>query len=74
MTRVPDAVDCDTCGADARRVVTAVGVRADTTATALIDATRATAERPAVVGGVPGRSSAPRRVSTDPRHRRLPRP
>ncbi|MGZ8178390.1 FmdB family zinc ribbon protein [Williamsia sp. SKLECPSW1] len=74
MSRVPAEIDCATCSSPARRVVTGVGVGSDPTATRLLDATAATAERPAVVGNVPGRRAAPRRVSTDPRHRRLPRP
>ncbi|MEH3154120.1 MAG: zinc ribbon domain-containing protein [Gordonia paraffinivorans] len=74
MAAVPDEIDCATCGAAARRVITTVAAGADPTATRLLDATGATADRPAVVSAIPGRTRPARRVTTDPRHRRLPRP
>jgi putative FmdB family regulatory protein len=74
MTSVPDEIDCATCAGRARRVITSVAAGADPATTRLLDATRATADRPAVVSAVPGRGRPARRVTTDPRHRRLPRP
>jgi putative FmdB family regulatory protein len=74
MVAVPDEIDCATCGAPARRVITTVAAGADPLATRLLDATGATADRPAVVSSIPGRGRPARRVTTDPRHRRLPRP
>ncbi|WP_299573253.1 zinc ribbon domain-containing protein [uncultured Williamsia sp.] len=74
MAAVPDEIDCATCGAPARRVITTVATGADPGTTRLLDATRATADRPAVVSAIPGRTAPVRRVTTDPRHRRLPRP
>ncbi|MCA0158099.1 zinc ribbon domain-containing protein [Tsukamurella sp. M9C] len=75
MRDVPDATACR-CGDPAPRGVTAPQIgRADRGAMRLLDATKATAERPAVVGSPagaprPGRGPAP----SDPRHARLPRP
>jgi len=77
MATVPDAGPCPSCGASARRIITAPALgRGGSTAMRLIDATSATADTPAVVSGVaPGRSTRPPRpVSRDPRHQKLPRP
>ncbi|WP_261624032.1 FmdB family zinc ribbon protein [Nesterenkonia marinintestina] len=74
MSSVPDALDCPTCAQDSPRVISAVGLsRAGSPAARTIDAAARTASEPPVVTGAPGRPrSAP--VTTDPRHRRLPRP
>ena len=74
MSAVPDEIDCATCSASARRIITTVAAGADPATTRLLDATRATADRPGVVSAIPGRAGPARRVTTDPRHRRLPRP
>ena len=77
MSAIPDGIDCPGCGSIARRRIAAIPIGAGgSTAMRLQDATRATADTPRVVSGVPTSGNATRRrsVSTDPRHRRLPRP
>ena len=75
MSTVPQATACR-CGASARRGITAPRLGSGASgAMRLLDATKATAERPAVVGAPAGRprttgAAAP----SDPRHARLPRP
>lgn len=76
MASVPDVADCPGCATEARRIVgsPALGV-GNSAGMRLQDATRATADRPQVVSSLPPRGA--RRatpVSTDPRHRKLPRP
>lgn len=76
IAEVPAVLNCPECADSARRVITApaLGV-GDSPAMRLHDATAATADRPAVVSAVPGSARAARRpVTTDPRHRKLPRP
>ena len=75
MSEVPAATACR-CGAPARRGITAPRLGSGASgAMKLLDATKATAERPAVVGapaGTPrtGGGGAP----SNPLHARLPRP
>lgn len=72
MSDVPDATACR-CGAPSKRGVTAPQLgRGASTAMRLLDATKATADRPAVVTATPGRSGSSARQ--EPRHARLPRP
>ncbi|MGE2691985.1 zinc ribbon domain-containing protein [Mycolicibacterium pulveris] len=74
MLSRPDVVECPQCLGEARRrIATPHLARADSTAMALHDATRATADRPAVVTAPP---PPPRRqkFTTNPLHRKLPRP
>ncbi|MEN4399475.1 zinc ribbon domain-containing protein [Mycolicibacterium senegalense] len=74
MNARPDAIDCPSCGAPARRMISSPNLsRADTSAMALQDATRATADRPAVTSGPPpgGRRQI---VTANPLHQKLPRP
>lgn len=74
MDSRPDEVDCPTCLAPARRMISAPHLgRSGGAAMALHDATRATAERPAVVSSPTPRTSG-RPVSTNPLHQKLPRP
>lgn len=75
MASIPDEVDCAACGRTARRTIASprLGV-GNTTAMRLQDATRATADTPAVVSSLPGPSRRPTPVTTNPLHRRLPRP
>ncbi|MEV4635179.1 zinc ribbon domain-containing protein [Rhodococcus coprophilus] len=71
----PDAA-CPSCAGASRRAVTAPRLGyGRTTAMRLLDSTARTASEPAVVSGsIPGRPrTPPRPVSTDPRHRMLPR-
>ncbi|MCP2175357.1 FmdB family zinc ribbon protein [Williamsia maris] len=77
MSTVPDGIDCPGCGSTARRRITPVPIGVGASAAMrLQDATRATADAPRVVSGVPASGGSARRrpVSADPRHRRLPRP
>jgi putative FmdB family regulatory protein len=70
----PDVVGCPDCGGAARRMIAAPRLAgAGKTAMALHDATRATADRPAVVA-TPGPATRRRPVSANPLHRKLPRP
>ncbi|MGV9673136.1 MULTISPECIES: FmdB family zinc ribbon protein [unclassified Gordonia (in: high G+C Gram-positive bacteria)] len=75
MASVPDAVDCAHCGGVASRIIgsPALGV-GNTAAMRLQDTTRASADRPAVVSAVPRRGRGTTPISTNPMHRRLPRP
>ncbi|MUL65648.1 hypothetical protein BOO86_14310 [Mycobacterium sp. CBMA 234] len=74
MAVVPDAAECPGCRQQARRRIgaPALGTGA-TTAMRLQDATRATADKPGVVRSLP-QNARPTRVSTNPLHRKLPRP
>lgn len=70
----PDVVDCPDCGGAARRMMAAPHLGgAGAAAMALHDATRATADRPAVVTAPPPATHR-RPVSANPLHRKLPRP
>ncbi|TWS20241.1 zinc ribbon domain-containing protein [Tsukamurella asaccharolytica] len=75
MREVPAATACR-CGSPARRGITAPRLGSGaSSAMKLLDATRATAERPAVVGAPAGRArhaGAP--APSNPLHARLPRP
>ncbi|MDL9946949.1 zinc ribbon domain-containing protein [Gordonia sp. ABSL11-1] len=75
MADIPDAASCPECGHDARRVIgsPALGV-GDSPAMRLHDATRSTADSPTVVTSVPGQRRKITRVSSNPLHRKLPRP
>lgn len=75
MRDVAETTACPRCAKVARRRWTtpatqlvATGVRA------ALDAQDASRHEPQVVGAVPADPARPRRVTTDPRHRRLPRP
>ncbi|MEE3851709.1 zinc ribbon domain-containing protein [Gordonia sp. LSe1-13] len=74
MAAIPDAASCPECGADGRRVIGSPALGAgDSSAMRLQDATRASAEAPAVVSSVPGRGRRATPVSSNPLHRKLPR-
>lgn len=75
MKEKPDSIPCPGCSATAPSVFTPPHLGAgSTTAHKLMDATKKTAEAPAVVSHIPGSTRAPRPVSRDPRHAKLPRP
>lgn len=75
MAAVPDAITCPDCGHAAPRRVRAPALGAgSSTAMRLQDATRSSAEAPAVVSTVPSTARGRTPVSTNPLHRRLPRP
>jgi putative FmdB family regulatory protein len=74
MQDVTPTVACPTCGCPARRMYTAPHTRR--TAPALrraLDAQEASRHEPPVVGAIPPRTGR-RNVTTNPLHRRLPRP
>jgi hypothetical protein len=72
----PDQIACPVCGSTARYMIGSPNLRAaDSVAMALHDATRASADRPAVVSRPPGtRRQSPRPTTANPSHRALPRP
>ena len=73
----PAAPACPRCGGTGRRVWTAPRLSsADPRRMALLDATKATADRPAVVDAVPPRTGSRRTVSarSNPMLAKLPRP
>lgn len=76
MAELSDDVDCPECGARAARAFGLPGLRGlDDGLRRGLDAAERSADAPQVVSALPGR---PRRratpITTDPRHRRLPRP
>jgi putative FmdB family regulatory protein len=69
----PDVVECPTCRGAARRTIAAPHLgRGGSTAMALQDATRATADRPAVVTA-PSGAGRRQKITTNPLHQTLPR-
>jgi putative FmdB family regulatory protein len=75
MARAGDTALCPGCGAPARRLFGAPALRSvDPALRRALDASAASADAPPVVDRVPGRSRRATRVTTDPRHLRLPRP
>ncbi|WP_237160894.1 zinc ribbon domain-containing protein [Mycolicibacterium parafortuitum] len=74
MQSRPDEITCPTCQGRARRMIAAPNLgRSAGTAMALHDATRSTADTPGVVSAPP-RKAPGRKVTTNPLHRKLPRP
>ena len=74
MDARPEAITCPDCGARARRMIASPNLgRADKSAMALQDATRASADRPAVTTGPPP-AGRRQKVTTNPLHQKLPRP
>ncbi|WP_445271351.1 FmdB family zinc ribbon protein, partial [Streptomyces sp. DSM 41634] len=70
MSVRPDVIDCPDCRGPARRTIAAPNLgRGGSTAMALQDTTRASADRPAVVAGPPpgGRRQ---KVTTNPLHQK----
>ncbi|MGN5239039.1 MULTISPECIES: FmdB family zinc ribbon protein [unclassified Rhodococcus (in: high G+C Gram-positive bacteria)] len=76
MGDVGPSTACPSCGKQASRAITAPRLgRGASAAMRLHDATARTASDPHVVSGaLPGGARQSRPVSTDPRHRLLPRP
>lgn len=71
----PSEQGCPHCPARARRIITAPRLSlGDGRARRLLDATAATADTPAVVTGLPGRSRKPTPITRNPLHAKLPRP
>lgn len=74
MATVPESQSCPSCSAESQRMITAVGLSGVNSprARAVEQAARSAAE-PEVVRGSPRRSRRSP-VSSDPRHRNLPKP
>ncbi|KWX57492.1 hypothetical protein [Mycobacterium sp. NAZ190054] len=74
MASRPDEIDCPVCRGTARRMIAAPHLgRSGGVAMALQDATRGSADAPAVVAAPPPGASR-RKVTTNPLHQTLPRP
>jgi putative FmdB family regulatory protein len=75
MAAVPSDLGCPNCGASAKRIVgvPALGV-GRSAAMRLQDRTRATADSPDVVAGIPPTRRKGAAATDNPLHRRLPRP
>ncbi|CRZ13665.1 zinc ribbon domain-containing protein [Mycolicibacterium neworleansense] len=74
MSARPDVIDCPNCLGPARRTIAAPNLgRGGSTAMALQDATRASADHPAVTTG-PLPAGRRQKVTTNPLHQKLPRP
>lgn len=75
MRDVPDHVACPHCAADAPRRITGAALHGSSPAKRLIESTERSAHEPAVVSSLPSaRAAAPRPVSRNPLHQKLPRP
>lgn len=74
----PDTLDCPSCGQSAASMLPAIGPsKLNSPHMRVLDATNATAERPQVVNSVAGTRATQRQptaYSTNPLHRKLPRP
>lgn len=75
MSSRPDVIECPGCNSAARRLISAPNIGRGGVGMALQDATRATADRPAVVSSpTPGARRRQQKITTNPLHQKLPRP
>jgi putative FmdB family regulatory protein len=75
MSAVVTSEPCPECGGAAGRVFGLPGVTfVDPNLRGALDASAGSADSPAVVRSVPGRSRRATPITTDPRHAKLPRP
>lgn len=78
MQDKPDTITCPECGQDAASAMPAIAPSSPNSQNMrILDATKATAERPEVVHSVSGKRTAPRQptaVSSNPLHHKLPKP
>ena len=75
MAAATATADCPDCGHTARRRFVSPALRAlDDSLRQAHDAGERSADSPQIVSSVPGRSRRATRVTSDPRHARLPRP
>lgn len=75
MAEADHPARCPRCSAAAQRVFGAPALRGlDPALRRALDADARSADAPDVVTSVPGRSRRATRITTDPRHARLPRP
>lgn len=74
MATVPESQPCPACSTESQRMIAAVGLSgANSPRARAVEQAARSATEPEVVRGSPGRSrSTP--VSSDPRHRKLPKP
>jgi putative FmdB family regulatory protein len=75
MSETTATADCPDCGHSARRMFGSPALRAlDDSLRQAHAAGERSADSPQIVSSVPGRSPRATRVTSDPRHARLPRP
>ncbi|MGB6180386.1 MAG: zinc ribbon domain-containing protein [Rhodococcus sp. (in: high G+C Gram-positive bacteria)] len=75
MAEVPAHVECVHCGDSAPRTIASPALgRGNSPAMRAHDAARATAEAPHVVSSIPGKSRRGTPTTSNPLHRKLPRP
>nr|WP_176457391.1 MULTISPECIES: zinc ribbon domain-containing protein [unclassified Rhodococcus (in: high G+C Gram-positive bacteria)] len=75
MADVPGEVVCPECGGAAARQISSPALgRGNSAAMKAHDASRATADAPAVVSSLPQQGRSTTRTTSNPLHRRLPRP
>lgn len=71
----PNRLSCPDCGEPSTRVITAPGIgRGGDPYRRAVERTMASVDAPQVVSSLPGTNRRPAPVTTDPRHRALPRP
>nr|WP_268988546.1 zinc ribbon domain-containing protein [Rhodococcus sp. 15-2388-1-1a] len=75
MADAPSQVTCPECGEAAARQISSPALgRGNSAAMKAHDASRSTADTPAVVSSVPQQGRPATRTTSNPLHRRLPRP
>ncbi|OZD79549.1 hypothetical protein CH296_10310 [Rhodococcus sp. 14-2496-1d] len=75
MADAPSEVTCPECGDAAARQISSPALgRGNSAAMKAHDASRATADTPAVVSSLPPAGRSATRTTSNPLHRRLPRP
>ncbi|MGU3432080.1 zinc ribbon domain-containing protein [Actinomycetes bacterium M1A6_2h] len=75
MADVPTATTCPRCSSSARRAVTTVRTgHGSSAAMTAMDSARRSASEPSVISSVPGASRRSTPTSSNPLHRKLPRP
>lgn len=71
----PDRSSCPHCGGSSNRMITAPGIGAGRNPyRSAVERTMASADAPRVVSSLPGANRRPAPVTTNPLHRKLPRP
>ncbi|MCJ0947536.1 zinc ribbon domain-containing protein [Rhodococcus erythropolis] len=76
MAEVPQSISCPQCSLESKRVVSSPRLtHSSSTAMGLLDSTARSAHEPAVVSGsLPGRGRQSAPTTSNPLHRKLPRP
>lgn len=71
----PDRSSCPGCGGSSSRMITAPGIAGGRNPyRSAVERTMATADAPQVVSSLPGAVRRPQPVTSNPLHRKLPRP